>query len=67
VVAFNGKGIAEVFLGKRVTLGLQPERWKGMVVFVMPSTSARAASYQKPAKLAFFKELKRAVDKERGA
>jgi TDG/mug DNA glycosylase family protein len=64
VVAFNGKSIAEVFLGHKVTLGLQPERWHGMAVFVMPSTSARTASYQRPAKLAFFKQLKRAVDKE---
>ena len=54
-----------MFLGHKVQLGLQPERWDGMAVFVMPSTSARAASYQKPAKLALFQELKRLVDKER--
>jgi len=67
VVAFNGKGIAEVFLGGRVALGLQPEPWESMPIFVMPSTSARAASYQRPAKLAFFQELKRLVDEERSA
>jgi TDG/mug DNA glycosylase family protein len=65
VVAFNGKGIAEVFLGHRVSLGVQPDRWEGMTVFVMPSTSARTASYQRPAKLAFFRELKRLVAEER--
>jgi mismatch-specific thymine-DNA glycosylase len=65
VVAFNGKGIAEVFLGRKVAFGLQPEPWEGMLVFVMPSTSARAASYQKLAKLAFFKDLKRVLDRER--
>jgi mismatch-specific thymine-DNA glycosylase len=67
VIAFNGKSIAEAFLGGRVALGLQPERWDGMPVFVMPSTSARAATYQRPAKLAFFQELKRLVEKERSA
>jgi TDG/mug DNA glycosylase family protein len=67
VIAFNGKSIAEAFLGGRIALGLQPERWEGMPVFVMPSTSARAATYQRPAKLAFFQELKRLVEKERPA
>lgn len=67
VIAFNGKSIAEAFLGGRIALGLQPERWEGMPVFVMPSTSARAASYQRPAKLAFFQELKRLIDKEPSA
>lgn len=65
VVAFNGKLISEVFLLHKVAFGVQPARWEGMAVFVMPSTSARAATYQRPAKLAFFQELKRLVDKER--
>ena len=67
VIAFNGKSIAEAFLGGRIALGLQPERWERTPVFVMPSTSARAAAYQRPAKLAFFQELKRLVDAERPA
>jgi len=67
VIAFNGKAIAEAFFGGRCALCLQPERWAGMAVFVMPSTSARAASYQRPAKLAFFRDLKRIVDKERAS
>jgi len=64
VVCFNGKAIAEAFLKRRCALGLQPERWQGIPVFVMPSTSARAASYQRADKLRFFRELKRLVDNE---
>jgi mismatch-specific thymine-DNA glycosylase len=64
VVCFNGKAIAEAFLGRRCALGLQPERWEGMPVYVMPSTSARTASYQRGDKLRFFRELKRLVDQE---
>ena len=64
VVCFNGKAIAETFLGGRCALGLQPERWEGLPVFVMPSTSARTASYQRADKLRFFRELKGIVDRE---
>ena len=64
VVCFNGKAIYEAFSGQRCRFGLQPERAEGAVVFVMPSTSARTAAYQRPAKLAFFRELKRIVDRE---
>ena len=66
VVCFNGKAIAEAFLDRRCALGLQPERWEGLPVFVMPSTSARTASYQRADKLRFFRELKRLVDGELG-
>jgi mismatch-specific thymine-DNA glycosylase len=64
VVCFNGKAIAEAFLGHRCALGLQPERWQGIPVYVMPSTSARAAAYQRGDKLRYFRELKRRVDQE---
>jgi mismatch-specific thymine-DNA glycosylase len=64
VVAFNGKAIAEAFLGHRCALGLQPERWDGSAVYVMPSTSARGATYQRADKLRFFRELKRVVERE---
>jgi len=64
VVCFNGKAIAEAFLERRCALGLQPERWESIPVYVMPSTSARAASYQRADKLRFFRELKRLVDNE---
>jgi mismatch-specific thymine-DNA glycosylase len=63
-VCFNGKAIAEAFLGRRCALGLQPERWEGLPVYVMPSTSARTAFYQRADKLRFFRELKRLVDQE---
>jgi mismatch-specific thymine-DNA glycosylase len=67
VVCFNGKAIYEVFSGKRCQrLGLQPERFEGAAVFVMPSTSPRGASYQLRDKLRFMKELKGIVDREAG-
>ncbi len=63
IVCFNGKGIYEAFAGrKNVTLGLQEETLDGMRLFVVPSSSARTAAYQRPAKLAYFRELKRLVD-----
>ncbi len=62
VVCFNGKAIAEAFLGQRCALGLQPESWEGIVIYVMPSTSPRGASYQRADKLRFFRDLKRIVD-----
>jgi len=64
VLCFNGKAIYEAFAGRRCDLGEQADRWEGMVVFVMPSTSARAASYQRADKLRFFRALKRLVDRE---
>jgi TDG/mug DNA glycosylase family protein len=66
VVCFNGKAIYDVFAGHRCALGLQPERYEGALVYVMPSTSPRGASYQRPEKLRFFRELKRIVDREAG-
>jgi TDG/mug DNA glycosylase family protein len=67
VVCFNGKAIAQVFLGRRCDFGLQPDGWEGIAVYVMPSTSARTASYQRVDKLRFFRELRRLVDRERRA
>ena len=66
VVCFNGKLIYEVFSGGRCELGRQNELAEGAVVYVMPSTSARTAAYQRPAKLRFFRDLKRIVDGEAG-
>ena len=57
IVCFNGKRIFEVFAGRRCRLGLQPERVGRSRLFVMPSTSARTASYQRDAKLAYFRQL----------
>lgn len=66
VVCFNGKLIYEAFSGERCELGPQGGRAEGVVVYVMPSTSARTAAYQRPAKLRFFRGLKRIVDGEAG-
>ena len=66
VVCFNGKLIYEAFSGARCELGRQDSRAEDAIVFVMPSTSARTAAYQRPAKLRFFRELKRIVDGEAG-
>lgn len=63
VVCFNGKGIYEAFAGrKKVAFGLQPESLEGMLMYVVPSSSARTAAYQRDAKVAYFRELKRILD-----
>jgi len=65
VVAFNGKRIYEVFVGHSCQMGEQTERAGTSRVFVMPSTSARTAAYQRADKLVFFQQLKRLVDRAR--
>jgi TDG/mug DNA glycosylase family protein len=67
VVAFNGKRIYEVFAGHPCAFGEQDERVGASRVFVMPSTSARTAAYQRADKLVFFRELKRLMDDVRAA
>jgi TDG/mug DNA glycosylase family protein len=63
VVCFNGKGIYETFSErKNVSLGLQPETVGESRLFVVPSSSARTAAYQRDAKLRFYRELKQVVD-----
>jgi TDG/mug DNA glycosylase family protein len=57
VVCFNGKRIYEVFAGHPCSFGLQQERIGTAAIFVMPSTSARTAAYQRDAKLGYFREL----------
>ncbi|XP_062513654.1 G/T mismatch-specific thymine DNA glycosylase-like isoform X2 [Corticium candelabrum] len=66
IVCFNGKGIFEVFTGKKCKLGQQSELFPGTsaVVYVMPSSSARTASHPRASdKLEFFRELKQLRDK----
>lgn len=65
VVCFNGKGIYEVFAGRRCGYGLQPERAEGALVYVMPSTSGRAAGFTRAEKLARFRELAALVSRLR--
>lgn len=62
VACFNGKRIYEVFSGKACKLGLQDETLGSTLLYVMPSTSPRGASYQRGAKLGYFKELRSVVD-----
>lgn len=57
LVCFNGKGIYEVFAGRRCAYGLQPERAEGALVYVMPSTSGRVAGFTRADKLAHFREV----------
>jgi mismatch-specific thymine-DNA glycosylase len=59
IVCFNGKRIYEVFAGHACGFGPQPERIGASLVYVMPSTSARTASYQRADKLTFFVELRK--------
>jgi TDG/mug DNA glycosylase family protein len=65
LVCFNGKRIYEVFAGHACGFGLQDERIGGAQVFVMPSTSARTASYQRSDKLKFFLDLRKLRDQLR--
>jgi mismatch-specific thymine-DNA glycosylase len=58
IVCFNGKRIFEVFAGSRCQVGLQPGTVGRSRLFVMPSTSARTASYQREDKLAYFRQLR---------
>ena len=63
IVCFNGKGIYEVFAGrKNIPLGLQPEMLEDMQLFVVPSSSARTAAYQREAKLGYYRELRRLIE-----
>jgi mismatch-specific thymine-DNA glycosylase len=62
-VCFNGKGIYVAFSGrKNVEFGLQRECFEGSRLFVVPSSSARTAAYQRHAKLAYYRELKALVE-----
>jgi TDG/mug DNA glycosylase family protein len=61
VVCFNGKKIYEVFAGHPASFGIQPDTVDATRIFVMPSTSARTASYQRADKLKFFLQLRRIV------
>ncbi|XP_046840179.1 G/T mismatch-specific thymine DNA glycosylase-like [Xenia sp. Carnegie-2017] len=65
VTCFNGKGIYEIFAGRKCELGLQKERVPGTssAIYVMPSSSARTMIYpRKSDKLQFYLELKKLKD-----
>jgi|SRR5581483_941201 len=60
VVCFNGKSIYEAFSGRRdVRFGLQQETLEGILLYVVPSSSARTAAYQREAKVRYWRDLAR--------
>ncbi len=61
-VAFNGKGVYELFRGRPCALGPQPEELCGARVFVLPSTSARNAGLSRAEKHDWFRRLKVFLD-----
>jgi TDG/mug DNA glycosylase family protein len=68
IICFNGKGIYEIYTGGKCTVGIQEEPLPGtdIVVYVMPSTSGRAATYPRRSdKLKFFSELRDLRDRLR--
>ena len=67
IVCFNGKGAYERFAGRRCQLGLQPQRLSDSLLFVLPSTSARAAGLRREEKLHYFCQLKALLDSLRQA
>jgi TDG/mug DNA glycosylase family protein len=60
---FNGKRIYEVFAGAPCAFGEQPQTVGATRIFVMPSTSARGATYQRADKLKFFSQLAKLVQR----
>ncbi|XP_070557689.1 G/T mismatch-specific thymine DNA glycosylase-like [Ptychodera flava] len=63
IVCFNGKGIYEIFSGKKdFEIGRQPEPIEGTdtVIFVMPSSSARCSQFPRATdKVQFYLQLKK--------
>jgi TDG/mug DNA glycosylase family protein len=57
IAVFNGKVIYRAFAGRDCAFGLQDEQLGATRLFVMPSTSARTAAYQRADKLKFFLEV----------
>ncbi len=64
IACFNGKRIYEIFAGHQCEFGLQEQSLSQTDVFVMPSTSARTAAYQRADKLKFFQALAHVVRRE---
>ena len=62
VVAFLGLQAYRVAVGRpRATVGWQPERFGGAVVWVLPNPSGLNAHYQLPALTRLFRELREAA------
>lgn len=65
VVAFHGKMAYERFAGVAARLGPQKARLYGARVFVLPSTSGANASLSRAAKLRYFRQLARLLERLR--
>ena len=69
VVAFVGVTLFRVVFGRRpkdaIALGLQPERFEGARVFVLPNPSGRNANFSYREMLASFKALRRVESRRR--
>jgi len=65
IVALVGVTLFRTLFGRRagspVTLGLQPERFEGSRVFVLPNPSGRNANYSYAEMLASFRSLRQVV------
>lgn len=61
IIAFNGKGAYERFVGHSARLGQMRQCIAGARVFVLPSTSGRNGSLTRAEKLEYFKRLARWV------
>jgi TDG/mug DNA glycosylase family protein len=62
-VCFNGKSIYQAFAGKNnFDFGLQPEALGETLLYVVPSSSARTAAYQRPAKVEYWRRLRELIE-----
>ena len=64
---FNGKRIYDVFSEQKAALGVQTARIGDTRLYVMPSTSARGATYQRADKVKFFRELAELIGRSRAS
>ncbi len=65
VICFNGISGYRAAFDPLASLGLQPERWEGALVFVVPSTSAANAGFTRAERIEWFRRLKELVDRVR--
>ncbi len=66
IVAFLGVGAyCDAFALPKAALGLQPERFAGARVWLLPNPSGLNANYQLPALVRLFRSLKEAADAPR--
>jgi TDG/mug DNA glycosylase family protein len=66
IVAFVGVTVYRAVFGVRtpITVGMQPERFEGAKVFVLPNPSGRNANYSQAEMLAAFTDLRRMLNRQ---